>query len=108
MKINEGRIFQTVKKDLSLISVKFSLEVQVTCLKLIHPALNGNLVDPVIFIIQRKSLQILKKVLEGLKLDGGLGVRITKATLKVHCRLCCIVLEKKHTPRSGYSFVVPL
>lgn len=43
MKISVGRIFQTVKKDLSLISVKFSLEVQVTCLKLICPALKGNL-----------------------------------------------------------------
>lgn len=45
MKINVARILETSKKDLELIFVKFSLEVQVSCSKWIHPVLNGNLVD---------------------------------------------------------------
>lgn len=46
MKINVARIFETLKKDLELIFVKFSLEeVQLSCSKWIHPVLNGNLVD---------------------------------------------------------------
>lgn len=77
-------------------------------LKIDLSSIKGELVDIVIFTIQRKSLQILKKVLEGLKLDGGLGVCITKATLKVCCRLCYIVVEQKHAVRSGSSFVVLL
>lgn len=45
MKINVARILEILKKDLELIFVKFSLEVQVSCSKWIHPVLNGNLVD---------------------------------------------------------------
>lgn len=46
MKINVARISETLKKDLELIFVKFSLEeVQLSCSKWIHPVLNGNLVD---------------------------------------------------------------
>lgn len=45
MKVSVARIFETLKKDLELIFVKFSLEVQVSCSKRIHPVLNGNLAD---------------------------------------------------------------
>lgn len=64
MNINIVRIFEALKKEFGLIFVKFSLEVQVSCSKLIHPTLNGSLVDTAISIIHRKCLQLLKRVLK--------------------------------------------
>lgn len=75
-------------------------------LKIDSSGIKWNVVDTGISIIQRKGLQMLKRVLKSLKLDGGLGIHTIKATLKVHCRPCCFVLEQNHTLRSRDSFVV--
>lgn len=77
-------------------------------LKIDSSGIKWNVVDTGISIIQRKGLQMLKRVLKSLKLDGGLGIHTIKATLKVHCRPCCFVLEQNHTLRSRDSFVVVL